>query len=156
MVSLDVMSARWCVSRRHLSPVAVTPGGLTGDPRDTSLPPEPLYQTYRATVITKEIRRQTVCRNISKASVDYAMDWTMRRPGKGTAGGSPKGVSTPVQSQSTLWQDLRAVQEAGVLEQLTPEQCKYQEVRREGLMGRGEIGEGKREMRYQVWNHILK
>uniref|UniRef100_A0AAQ4RDJ6 Rho guanine nucleotide exchange factor 15b n=1 Tax=Gasterosteus aculeatus aculeatus TaxID=481459 RepID=A0AAQ4RDJ6_GASAC len=94
---------------------------------ESRLQDEPLYQTYRATVITKEIRRQTVCRNISKASVDYAMDWTMRRPGKGTAGGSPKGVSTPVQSQSTLWQDLRAVQEAGVLEQLTPEQCKYQE-----------------------------
>uniref|UniRef100_A0A3Q3WVF9 Uncharacterized protein n=1 Tax=Mola mola TaxID=94237 RepID=A0A3Q3WVF9_MOLML len=57
---------------------------------------EPLYQTYRATVITKEIRRQTVCRNISKTS-------------------------------STLWQDLADVRESGVLEQLTPEQCKYQE-----------------------------
>ncbi|KAM8897401.1 rho guanine nucleotide exchange factor 15 isoform 1-T2 [Spinachia spinachia] len=90
---------------------------------------EPMYQTYRATVITKEIRRQTVCRNISKSSVDYAMDRTAGRSGTVAAGGngSPKSVATAVPSQSTLWQDLQAVQEAGVLEQLSPERCKYQE-----------------------------
>ena len=53
------------------------------------------------------------------------MDWTARRSGAGT--GTANGAPTP--GQSTLWQDLPAVREAGVLEQLTPEQCKYQEVR---------------------------
>ncbi|KAA8579109.1 hypothetical protein FQN60_007229, partial [Etheostoma spectabile] len=98
---------------------------------ESRLQDEPLYQTYRATVITKEIRRQTVCRNISKTSVDYAMDWTTRRSGAGagtgTENGAPIGCPAPAPGQSTLWQDLPAVREAGVLEQLTPEQCKYQE-----------------------------
>jgi len=102
-------------------------------------PPEPMYQTYRATVITKEIRRQTVCRNISKTSVDYAMDWAARRPGTGTGtgtgNGTPRSSPVPAGCQSTLWQDLSTVREGGVLEQLTPEQCKYQEVRR-GRRGR--------------------
>ncbi|XP_068443952.1 ephexin-1 [Clinocottus analis] len=98
---------------------------------ESRLQDEPLYQTYRATVITKEIRRQTVCRNISKTSVDYAMDWTARRSGTGTAtatgNGAPRGSLVPPASQSTLWQDLPAVREGGVLEKLTPDQCKYQE-----------------------------
>lgn len=33
----------------------------------------------------------------------------------------------PTPAQSTLWQDLPTVRESGVLEQLTPDQCKYQE-----------------------------
>lgn len=94
---------------------------------------EPLYQEYRATVITKEIRRQTVCRNISKTSVDYAMDRVARRSGTGTGtgtgNGAPRGSPVPTPGQSTLWQELPTVRESGVLEQLTPEQCKYQEVR---------------------------
>ncbi|XP_047466011.1 rho guanine nucleotide exchange factor 15 [Mugil cephalus] len=90
---------------------------------ESRLKDEPLYQTYRATVITKEIRRQTVCRNISKTSADYAMDWTARRAGPA----APAGDGAPTPSQSTLWQELPAVRESGVLEQLTPEQCKYQE-----------------------------
>ncbi|CAK6952873.1 rho guanine nucleotide exchange factor 15 [Scomber scombrus] len=96
---------------------------------------EPLYQTYRATVITKEIRRQTVCRNISKTSADYAMDWTARKPGTGTltgtgtatGNGAPRASPVPTPGQSTLWQDLPAIRESGVLEELTPEECKYQE-----------------------------
>lgn len=96
---------------------------------ESRLQDEPLYQTYRATVITKEIRRQTVCRNISKTSADYAMDWTARRSGTGTAAsnGAPRGSPVPTAAQSTLWQDLQTVRDSGVLEQLTPEQCKYQE-----------------------------
>ncbi|XP_069026030.1 ephexin-1 [Embiotoca jacksoni] len=96
---------------------------------ESRLQDEPLYQTYRATVITKEIRRQTVCRNISKTSADYAMDWTARRSGAGTGTGNGALTSSPVPTpgQSTLWQDLPAVRDSGVLEQLTPEQCKYQE-----------------------------
>lgn len=85
---------------------------------------EPLYQTYRATVITEEIRRQTVCRNISKTSMDFSGDWAARQA---------RGVATP--GQSTLWRDLASVRESGVLERLTPEECKYQEVRKGG--GRG-------------------
>ena len=102
----------------------------------TRLPSEPLYQTYRATVITKEIRRQTVCRNISKTSADYAMDWPGRCSGTGTGtgtmtgNGAARGSPVPTPGQSTLWQDLQTVRDSGVLEQLTPEQCKYQEVRR--------------------------
>ncbi|KAM9836837.1 uncharacterized protein arhgef15b [Aulostomus maculatus] len=98
---------------------------------ESRLQDEPLYQTYRATVITKEIRRQTVCRNISKTSADYAMDWIARRSGTGTASGAGNGAArgSPVPSpgQSTLWQDLPAVRDSGALEQLSPEQCKYQE-----------------------------
>ncbi|KPP59279.1 hypothetical protein Z043_122813 [Scleropages formosus] len=80
---------------------------------------EPLYQTYRATVITKEIRRQTVCRNISKTSTDYSMDWG---PRKVIAGGA-KGGSL----KSTLWQDLPEVRESGILERLSPAECSHQE-----------------------------
>ncbi|XP_077401431.1 rho guanine nucleotide exchange factor 15 [Vanacampus margaritifer] len=69
---------------------------------------EPLYQTYRATVITKEIRRQTVCRNISTTTADCTADLLSRNEG-------------------TLWQNLPKVRESGILEQLSPEQCKYQE-----------------------------
>uniref|UniRef100_A0A3Q1EL75 Rho guanine nucleotide exchange factor 15b n=1 Tax=Acanthochromis polyacanthus TaxID=80966 RepID=A0A3Q1EL75_9TELE len=97
---------------------------------ESRLQDEPLYQTYRATVITKEIRRQTVCRNISKTSADYAMDWTARRSGTGAAAagnGAPRGSPVPTPTQSTLWQDLPTVRDSGVLEQLTPDQCKYQE-----------------------------
>lgn len=121
----------------------------------TWFPSEPLYQTYRATVITKEIRRQTVCRNISKTSADYAMDWTARRSGTGTAGTTGNGalrsspVPTPV--QSTLWQDLPSVRDSGVLEQLSPEQCKYQEVRREANVQRRDYIKRNR-WREQKWN----
>ncbi|KAM9335568.1 uncharacterized protein arhgef15b [Symphorus nematophorus] len=100
---------------------------------ESRLQDEPLYQTYRATVITKEIRRQTVCRNISKTSVDYAMDWKARQSGTGTGtgtvtgNGAARGSPVPTPAQSTLWQDLQTVRDSGVLEQLTPEQCKYQE-----------------------------
>ncbi|KAL6118567.1 arhgef15 [Pungitius sinensis] len=104
---------------------------MTSSSWESRLQDEPLYQTYRASVITKEIRRQTVCRNVSKTSVDYAMDRMVRRSGAedaaATAGGSPKGVATTAPSQCTLWQDQPQVLESGVLEKLTPEQCKYQE-----------------------------
>ncbi|XP_060922452.1 rho guanine nucleotide exchange factor 15 [Limanda limanda] len=92
---------------------------------ESRLQDEPLYQTYRASVINKEIRRQTVCRNISKTSVDFAMDLTARRSGAGA--GPPRGSPVAPPHQSTLWQDLPSVRDSGVLEQLTPEQCKYQE-----------------------------
>ncbi|XP_045067747.1 rho guanine nucleotide exchange factor 15-like [Coregonus clupeaformis] len=98
----------------------------------------PLYQTYRATVIHKEIRRQTVCRNTSKTSADLHMDWTARRGGVGMGSGGVGAVGMgngaasatiplPTPGQSTLWQDLQEVRDSGVLETLNPAQCKYQE-----------------------------
>lgn len=84
---------------------------------------EPLYQTYRDSVITKEIKRQTVCRNISKASADFSMEGGLRRPVVNSNRSSP----VPSPAQSTLWQELQAVRDSGALEELTPEQCKYQE-----------------------------
>ncbi|CAB1345234.1 unnamed protein product [Coregonus sp. 'balchen'] len=98
----------------------------------------PLYQTYRATVIHKEIRRQTVCRNTSKTSADLHMDWTARRGGVGMGSGGVGAVGMgngaasatiplPTPGQSTLWQDLQEVRDSGVLETLSPAHCKYQE-----------------------------
>uniref|UniRef100_A0A8C5ETI9 Rho guanine nucleotide exchange factor 15-like n=1 Tax=Gouania willdenowi TaxID=441366 RepID=A0A8C5ETI9_GOUWI len=72
-------------------------------------PSEPLYQTYRASVITKEIRRQTVS------------------PSSTTGNGGLRSSPVPSPGQSTLWQDLQKVRDSGVLEQLSPELCKYQE-----------------------------
>lgn len=133
-------------------------GLLTGEDV-TNLSSEPLYQTYRATVITKEIRRQTVCRNISKTSVDFPVDWRTRA---GTGNGTARGSPVPPPGQTTLWQDLPAVRDSGVLGQLTPEECKYQEVgvRRERIkccvrFTKREINKGC-EMLYQVFHHILK
>lgn len=53
------------------------------------------------------------------------MDWAARNSGNG----APRGSPVPTPCQSTLWQELPSVRESGVLEQLTPEECKYQEVR---------------------------
>lgn len=83
---------------------------------------EPLYQTYRDSVITKEIKRQTVCRNISKTSADFSVEGGLRRPAI-----SNRASPVPTSAQSTLWQELEAVRDSGALEELSPEQCKYQE-----------------------------
>lgn len=83
---------------------------------------EPLYQTYRDSVITKEIKRQTVSRNVSKASADFSMEGGLRRPVVNN-----RSSPVPTSAQSTLWQDLQAVRDSGALEDLSPEQCKYQE-----------------------------
>ncbi|XP_028847346.1 rho guanine nucleotide exchange factor 15 [Denticeps clupeoides] len=86
---------------------------------------EPLYQTYRQTVITKEIRRQTVSRNISKTSADYPMD---HRRGSAALGAESRASPTPpTGTQSTLWQDLPSVRESRVLESLSSDDIKYQE-----------------------------
>ncbi|KAJ0055535.1 hypothetical protein NL108_005380, partial [Boleophthalmus pectinirostris] len=83
---------------------------------------EPLYQTYRDSVINKEIRRQTVCPNISKTSTDFFGEGGVSRPAS-----SNRSSPVPITAQSTLWQDLQAVRDSGALEKLSPEQCKYQE-----------------------------
>ncbi|XP_060110716.1 rho guanine nucleotide exchange factor 15 [Heteronotia binoei] len=78
---------------------------------------EPLYQTYRQAVISKEIKRQTVPRNSSFSSSDYGAP----SPGEGPAG--PRG---PV-PHSTLWQELPAVRESGLLGNMNSEERKMQE-----------------------------
>ncbi|XP_031441152.1 rho guanine nucleotide exchange factor 15 [Clupea harengus] len=94
---------------------------------------EPLYQTYRESVITKAIRQQTVCRNISKTSVDFQMDHGHRRGSvasvMGGIGGALGSRASPIPqgARSTLWQDLPAVRDSGVLEKLSSDECKYQE-----------------------------
>ncbi|KAK5602773.1 hypothetical protein CRENBAI_026678 [Crenichthys baileyi] len=92
---------------------------------------EPLYQTYSDFAIRNELRRQTVIRSISKTSADYAMEWAARMnektSGKSEGSGAAKGGPVPNVSQSTLWQDLPAVRDSGVLGEFTPDQIKYQE-----------------------------
>uniref|UniRef100_A0A8C6XP49 Rho guanine nucleotide exchange factor 15 n=1 Tax=Naja naja TaxID=35670 RepID=A0A8C6XP49_NAJNA len=78
---------------------------------------EPLYQTYRQAVISKEIKRQTVPRNSSFSSSDYRAP----SPAEGSMG--PQG---PV-PHSTLWQELPAVRESGILDNISPEERKMQE-----------------------------
>lgn len=62
------------------------------------------------------------------------MDWTARQPravtgpSTVTGNGAPRRHSVSTPGHSTLWQDLKAVRDSGVLEQLTAQQCKYQEV----------------------------
>ena len=92
---------------------------------------ELLYQIYTETYISKEIRRQTVCRNISKTSADFQMDCVHPRSAANSGTGTGGSRSSPIPSlrQNTLWQDLPAVRESGILQTLTPEDCKYQEVR---------------------------
>lgn len=90
---------------------------------------EPLYQTYNESAIKKELRRQNVIRNISRTSTDYAMqlvgNFRDGKPAKPNLSRQPSLV--PAVSKSTLWQDLPAVRDSGLLDQLTPEQIKYQE-----------------------------
>ncbi|XP_077171915.1 rho guanine nucleotide exchange factor 15 isoform X2 [Paroedura picta] len=78
---------------------------------------EPLYQTYRQAVISKEIKRQTIPRNSSFSSSDYGAP----SPGEGPSG--PRG---PI-PHSTLWQELPAVRESGLLGNMSSEERKMQE-----------------------------
>ncbi|XP_070584146.1 rho guanine nucleotide exchange factor 15 isoform X2 [Erythrolamprus reginae] len=78
---------------------------------------EPLYQTYRQAVISKEIKKQTVPRNNSFTSSDYRAP----SPGEGSTG--PQSTIP----HSTLWQQLPAVRESGVLDNISPEERKMQE-----------------------------
>ncbi|XP_064409094.1 rho guanine nucleotide exchange factor 15 isoform X2 [Latimeria chalumnae] len=92
---------------------------------ESRLQDEPLYQTYRQTVISKEIKRQTISRNISKTSYDYVYDWSPQYPER--AGTSPAQGRRSAAHQSTLWQDLPVVRESGILEQISAEERKLQE-----------------------------
>ncbi|XP_040271244.1 ephexin-1-like isoform X2 [Bufo bufo] len=88
---------------------------------ESHLRDEPLYQTYRQTVINKEIRRQTVARNCSFTSYDSSQESPL------SAGGSPKQGRRSAAPHNTLWQELPSVIESGVLEGMSNDQKKMQE-----------------------------
>ncbi|KAK7134663.1 hypothetical protein R3I93_017943 [Phoxinus phoxinus] len=86
---------------------------------------EELYQFYTETFIHQEIRR-TVCRNISKTSIDFQMDTHLTAsPEKGEKGST--STNSPILKQSNLWRDQPMVRDSGVLQTLSPEECKYHE-----------------------------
>ncbi|XP_075439931.1 uncharacterized protein LOC142483886 [Ascaphus truei] len=89
---------------------------------ESHLRDEPLYQTYRQTVICKEIRRQTVNRNSSFTSNDSSQDSPL------SSVGSPRQGRRSTAPHNTLWQELPAVRESGMLESMSNEQRKMQEV----------------------------
>lgn len=85
---------------------------------------EELYQFYTETYIHKEIRR-TVCRNISKTSMDFQMDpHNTSSPEKGE---KHRSSSVPNLKQANLWREQQTVRDSGVLQTLSSEECKYQE-----------------------------
>ncbi|XP_041444914.1 rho guanine nucleotide exchange factor 15 isoform X2 [Xenopus laevis] len=88
---------------------------------ESHLRDEPLYQTYRQAVIKKELRRQTVPRNSSFTSYDSSHDSPL------SSGGSPKQGRRSAASHNTLWQELPAVKESGVLGDMSNEEKKMQE-----------------------------
>lgn len=90
---------------------------------------EILYQTYTETHISREIRRQTVCRSISKTSADYPMDYGPPRLSTSSSSSAEGLRSSPINFQRTLWQDQPIVRESGILDTIAPEECKYQEVK---------------------------
>uniref|UniRef100_A0A8C6TE06 Si:dkey-38p12.3 n=1 Tax=Neogobius melanostomus TaxID=47308 RepID=A0A8C6TE06_9GOBI len=119
---LEMESANHVDIPRPVRTVSLRKGASLDGLQEFKQKEEPFYQTYRETVITKEIKRQTVCRNISKVSTDFSMEGGLRRPAVNT-----RSSPVPTAAQSTLWQDLLAVRDSGALEELSPEQCKYQE-----------------------------
>ncbi|XP_029436585.1 rho guanine nucleotide exchange factor 15 isoform X2 [Rhinatrema bivittatum] len=92
---------------------------------ESRLQDEPLYQTYRLTVIRKEIKRQTVPRNNSITSFDCPSGSPPSLSDYG--GNSPRQSRRSVTPQNTLWQELPAVRESGILEKMSTEQRKMQE-----------------------------
>ncbi|XP_067828200.1 rho guanine nucleotide exchange factor 15-like isoform X2 [Heptranchias perlo] len=85
---------------------------------------EPLYQTYRETVIDKAIKRQTLLRDSSKTSEDYMYESIpVIQESDKTSRQGPRS-QTP---QNTLWQNLGVVRESGILNSLSQGECKLQE-----------------------------
>ncbi|GCB81214.1 hypothetical protein scyTo_0021351 [Scyliorhinus torazame] len=82
---------------------------------------EPLYQTYRETVINKAIKRQTLMRDSSKTSEDdvYESIQDSDRP-------SLLGPRTQAPGNS-LWQDLSTVRQSGILNELSQRERRLQE-----------------------------
>lgn len=76
---------------------------------------EEYYQVYTKRFIMKEIRK-TMCRDVD----DLPKSLDKRAEG-------PRSSPALKLKQSNLWQDQPRVRDSGVLETLTPEDCKYQE-----------------------------
>ncbi|XP_078283859.1 uncharacterized protein LOC144609302 [Rhinoraja longicauda] len=75
---------------------------------------EPLYQTYRDTVIHRQIKRQTLLRDSSRTSEDSTYE----------------SIPLPLDNQragSSLWQNLDSVRQSGILDGLSQEERKQQE-----------------------------
>ncbi|XP_072447486.1 LOW QUALITY PROTEIN: rho guanine nucleotide exchange factor 19-like [Chiloscyllium punctatum] len=85
---------------------------------------EPLYQTYRETVIKKEIKRQTLMRDSSKTSEDYAYESIPLVPDGDSASLQTPRLQALVVS---LWQNLNAVRQSGILNDLSQRECRLQE-----------------------------
>ncbi|XP_069502301.1 rho guanine nucleotide exchange factor 15 isoform X3 [Ambystoma mexicanum] len=91
---------------------------------ESRLQDEPLYQTYRQTVIRKEIKRQAVPRNCSITSFDVN---TESSPTSSEYGGNSPRSRRSITPQNTLWQELPAVRESGILEKMSMDERKMQE-----------------------------
>uniref|UniRef100_UPI00398E8D21 rho guanine nucleotide exchange factor 15-like n=1 Tax=Pristiophorus japonicus TaxID=55135 RepID=UPI00398E8D21 len=85
---------------------------------------EPLYQTYRETVIHKEIKRQTLMRDSSKTSEDYMYESIPLTLDNDRASSPGARSQTP---RNTLWQNLDAVRQSGILSDLSQGECRLQE-----------------------------
>ncbi|XP_067880137.1 rho guanine nucleotide exchange factor 15-like [Heterodontus francisci] len=85
---------------------------------------EPLYQTYRETVINKEIKRQTLMRDSSKTSEDYTYESISLVPDSDTASHPAPRPQTP---RNSLWQNLSVVRQSGILNELSQSECRLQE-----------------------------
>eukprot|EP00061_Rhincodon_typus_P007305 g28881.t1 len=85
---------------------------------------EPLYQTYRETVIKKEIKRQTLMRDSSKTSDDYMYESIPLALDSDSTPLQAPGLQPPGNS---LWQNLNVVRQSGILNELSQRECRLQE-----------------------------
>ncbi|XP_059498676.1 LOW QUALITY PROTEIN: ephexin-1-like [Stegostoma tigrinum] len=111
----------------HLEIVESSPvknGGQNTTNWESQFESEPLYQTYRETVIKKEIKRQTLMRDSSKTSDDYTYESIPLAPDSDSAPLHAPGLQPP---GSSLWQNLNAVRESGILNELSQRECRLQE-----------------------------
>ncbi|XP_078389977.1 uncharacterized protein LOC144671804, partial [Cetorhinus maximus] len=85
---------------------------------------EPLYQTYRETVINKAIKQQTLMRDSSKTSDDYVYESIPLVPDSDRAPLQGPRSQSPGNS---LWQNLSVVRQSGILDELSQGECRLQE-----------------------------
>ncbi|XP_042201254.1 rho guanine nucleotide exchange factor 15 [Callorhinchus milii] len=83
---------------------------------------EPLYQTYRQTIILKEIKCQTAEAASSQTDSEYESITSIPEEFSSSGWGS-----NPQLPRNTLWQNLRTVRESGVLGTMSGEERKLQE-----------------------------
>uniref|UniRef100_A0A3Q2TXP4 Rho guanine nucleotide exchange factor 15b n=1 Tax=Fundulus heteroclitus TaxID=8078 RepID=A0A3Q2TXP4_FUNHE len=96
---------------------------LRPEPPKTSPPSSPLVPLRPPPAPPKTFSRSNS--TASTRSTIFPGSKTSSNNGQGA-----RGSVVPAVSQSTLWQELPAVRDSGMLDQLTADQIKYQEVRR--------------------------